>query len=104
MKLAISISVLLVGFSIFYYLVIFIPQKSSQQLEQKLNTETVKIINDASNQRALESCLDDVNNRFSSKEAVAALKGVSATKVNVDFILTVLKEAKEECYKKYPQK
>lgn len=106
MKVAIGISVLLVGFSVFYYLVIFLPKQSQQQLEQKLNSETIKIINNASSQAELESCLDEVNKRFSKALAVKTTGTISneGAKLVINTVLEVVKQQKEECYKKYSQK
>lgn len=54
MKFAIGLSVLLVGFSIFYYLVIFLPQ-NQRQLEQNLNLGTVETIKENSSQAGSQS-------------------------------------------------
>lgn len=105
MKFAIAVSALLVGVSIFYYLVIFLPQKNNQQLEQKLQLESLNTYKQVSNQKALEECLTEVNGRL-AKITPADMKNLSAeaSKVVLTTILEALKQAKEECYKKYPQK
>ena len=99
MKFAIGLSVLLVGFSIFYYLVIFLPQQN----QQKLNSETVKIIKEASNQAELESCLDEVSQR-TSKAFTNTKEAGSISNDGAKIIVEVIKQQREECYKKYPQK
>ena len=99
MKVAISISALLIGASIFYYLVIFLPQKNQQQL----NSETVKTIQEASNQDALNSCLNDVNQRV-SKTLAEAKSSTTITADGLKLILQLAQQQKDNCYKQYPQK
>lgn len=104
-KFAIIVGLLLISFSIFYYFVIFLPQKSTQQLEQKVQLEGFDTYKQVKNQQNLDACLDEVNQRFAKMEVPEGQgKNLSAeeAKVATDLILDLLKQAKDECYKKYP--
>jgi hypothetical protein len=95
-KNIITASFLIIALSIAYYLVIFLPEKSKQQLE---HDQQLRV----SNQKALEACLDGVDQRIFSPEVEESMKGVPANSENVNFLMDVIKQEKEECYKKYPQ-
>lgn len=102
LKLAIIIAILLISFSIFYYLVIFLPQKNNQQLEQKFNSEVLKSAREASNRAGLESCLDKVNKGFIKLIEATKEDGTVISNDGAKIILDFVEQKKEECYKKYP--
>jgi hypothetical protein len=96
-KNMITVSFLIIALSIAYYLVIFLPEKNKQQLERETQLRVL-------NQKALEACLDEVDQRIIfNPEFEESLKGVPANTQNVNFLMDVIKGEKEECYKKYPQ-
>ena|SRR5918992_232033 len=94
-KNIITASILIIALSIAYYLVIFLPEKHKQQLEQE---QQLRI----SNQQALDACLGVVDERIASPEFEEAAEGLEGNSDNVKFLMDVIKEEKEECYKKYP--
>lgn len=96
-------AILLIAFSIFYYLVIFQPQKNAQQLQQQLQLESVDSYRQTSDQKMLSDCLDGVNRKFSDPKFQEVIKGVKANSEDAKVILDLLKQQKEECYKKYSQ-
>ncbi|GEM_PF-5741237 len=102
-KLSTIIGILLVSFSIFYYLVVFLPQKNNQQIEQKTQTEILKTYSQITNQQKLQECLDDVNKRVSDPKFSEAMKGVKVNSNEAKVVLDLIKQLKDECYKKYPQ-
>ena len=52
-----------------------------------------------SNQQALEACLDEVDQRLFSPEFEESIEGVPATGENIQFLMDMRKDEKEECYK-----
>ena len=103
-RLGIVGSVFLVAVAIFYYLVIYIPQKESQKIErQKLEQEAKK-----TNQKTLEGCLQDVEARYNDFwNKMCKTQGLeddcSLPTYKVDSAKEYLKNWKDECFKKYPQ-
>lgn len=124
-KLGILLVILLAGFSIFYYFVIFLPQKEEAKLElqkeaslrealieqQKLDLQQEEQENakkELTTQRALLNyCLNTAEE--SGKNALEAVcpSGTCKEGTDISFFQTLdqyIKEMKAECYKKYPQK
>lgn len=96
-------AILLVAFAVFYYLVIFQPQKNEKQLQQQLDLEKTNIQQKVTNQKKLSECIDEVNKRFSDPKFLATIKGVKVNSEDAKVILDLLNQQKNECYKKYPQ-
>ncbi len=80
---ALIIGILIISFSIAYYLVIFLPAKEKNRIflqnQEQVSREALK--------KELFDCLDKIDNNF--------FKNLVPEKTE---------ELKDECYKKYPQK
>ena len=100
---SVILAILLIAFSVFYYLVIFQPQKTKQQLQQQLNLEKINESQKISSQQQLSDCLNDVNKRFSDPKFLRTIKGVKVNSEDAKVILDLMNQQREECYKKYPQ-
>jgi uncharacterized membrane protein YhiD involved in acid resistance len=91
---------LIIALSIAYYLVIFIPKKNTQQLKQKAQLENQRLIN----QKDLQNCLDDVNNRFQNAMKTNIDKGNTTSGESFKIFMDFYQKLKDECFKKYPTK
>lgn len=120
----ISISVLLIAFSLFYYLVIFLPKKEQAKLDLQKQEQNVKEqilqINEETIQRGesekaerprqLNQCLDAAKSE-NSRQLELLLSWAERENKDGKYDLTgafdslekKLDKALEECYKKYPQ-
>ena len=92
-KIVSIIAILIVAFSVFYYLVIFIPQKERAR------------------ELKLEDCLNRAEKLYSPEEVDELLeicnKSTDPYRCGLSLeeeIKEGRKEAKDECFKKYPQK
>lgn len=97
LKLGIGIGAVLIGFAVFYYLVIFLPNKSRQEELNKLREESTKIVEQKQRQEALNACLNEITQRFREAE----LKNLSSEGVKI--AIALFEGQREECFKKYPQ-
>ncbi len=96
-------AILLIAFSVFYYLVIFPSQKNEKQLQQQINLQEANNTQKISNQQKLSTCLDEVNKRVSSPQFQEALKNTKLNSADAKVVLDAIAQQKEECYKRYPQ-
>lgn len=94
---------LLIGFSIFYYLVIFLPSKEQAKVDLQKQEQQAKTTQAVKNSLLLQQCLDDVNKKVSDPKFTAAIKGVKVNSPEAKVVLDLINQQKEECYKKYPQ-
>lgn len=102
----ITFAILLVSFSVFYYLVIFLPQQNKQQMQQQIQLESFDTYKQITNQQKLETCLNEVNQRFKDMTLPTdKMRNVSAAEANVilNAVFKQLEQSKNECYKKFPQ-
>jgi len=110
LKLALIIAILIATISVSYYHVYFVPQKERAKLELQKQMAREKETKELLQRQSLESCLSDAEEYY--KELTA--KGVescnkypdSAYECGLSLFDEVerdLKEAKNECFKKYPQ-
>jgi len=147
-KLAILSSVLLVAFSVFYYLVIYMPHKEAALLKLQKEEQVAKELKEAQEKSARESeaamnearlnmCLSDTREDYENNWANSCKAGAERQQRGLQDCLNSgldrnycssvwraadggpncslpretarrwndsLKEAKNECYKKYPQR
>ena len=97
---SVVLTLLLIGFSVFYYLVIFLPSKEQSKIELQKQEQQIKTTQSEKNSVLLQQCLDAVSQKFST-----ALKE-NKTPINNETAKIILDESnkqKEECFKKYPQ-
>ena len=95
LKIAIILAILLASSSVFYYFVIYIPQREKERQEiQTREITTSRIL--------LQACLDEVNGRLASLPDT--LKGKSLSDDAVKLLLDMFQKQKDECFRKYPQK
>lgn len=90
----------LVGFSIFYYFVIFLPSKEQVKQDLQRQEQQLKTMESHRNKVLLQQCLDAITQKFSN-----ALKE-NKTPINNEAAKIILNEnnkQKDECFKKYPQ-
>lgn len=105
MKAAAIFALLLVSISIFYYFVIFLPQQNQAQLEQKVQMKSLDTYMQVTNQKNLEACLNQVNQRYANMPTGTMGRVTAAeAKVILDALFKAVKESREECYKKFPTK
>jgi len=127
MKIILIVSILLIVCSIFYYYVIFLPQKEVSRLEQikeeesyRREQERIELEREHTEQRIeenqkllqqqfLDDCLSQVNSEYADifNRLIEACNdnldtyncGISADRL----IKEEIKDAKDECYRKYSQ-
>lgn len=98
-NLSVTLCFLLVGFSVFYYFVIFLPGKEKGRIQQ----EETKQMN---RQLMIESCLktayDGYKARWDSTCKLDGKKeGCTLPRYRSEIIEAFHKELKDECYKRY---
>ena len=98
---SIILAFLLIGFSVFYYLVIFLPNQAQQKVEQQKKEQELKNQLFLFNNKALDSCLQDVNSR--QQTAVQDPKFKNLSREDLKILLDQFSKQKDECYKRYPQ-
>jgi len=97
---SIILTFLLIGFSVFYYLVIFIPSKEQSKLDLQKQEQQTKNLEKSTNSKLLQDCLNDVNQRFS--KILEDYKGKLDNQA-AKLILDEKNNQKDECYKRYSQ-
>ena len=125
-KLSIVASVLLIGFSLFYYLVIFLPQKEQNRIdlqkqerlieedekqakiEQQRNKEIEEQKEKVWNKLKLDACLAEADKDYtnfweSECEALGLGENCLLPTYNADRADKIKRQKRDECYKKYPQ-
>lgn len=100
LKFSIILAILLVSFSIFYYLVIFLPQKNDQQLEQRVQLEGFNTYKETTAQQNAQACVEELNKRIADPSFAEKFKGVRVNSQEAKVILDYIKQQKDECYKK----
>jgi energy-converting hydrogenase Eha subunit H len=97
-KISIILTILLIGFSVFYYYVIFVPQKEEARLEQQKLNRAYR-----------EMCVSQAETRYNRcLEAIRDFvdRGGIITPENVDVLqedcLKNFETAKDTCVKKHP--
>lgn len=100
-NLSVIATLLLIGFSVFYYLVIFLPGKEKDRVEQQRSESLTK-------ETRLNSCFnqayDSYVDRWNSTCKLDGLKEkCSLPTSRSELINTYHKDLKDECFKKYPQ-
>lgn len=93
------ISLFIVALSIGYYFVVFVPKIEGEKIELKKTEIEQKRIN----QNLFNECIDQVNANFQEVLKEMGNK-VVVTKENWKIMQDMIKEQKEDCFKKYSQK
>ncbi len=113
--IAIVLGILIVAGSIFYYFVIFIPQKEKAKLDferDKWSSEQKKIEDEKSkeslNTRLLNVCLQSADESYLAQwktecESRKLKDDCSLPSATANHIESFRKESKDECFKRYPQ-
>jgi hypothetical protein len=117
---AISFSVVLIGIAVFYYYVIFLPKQEQAKLDFQKQQEQTRIDLQKNEQQAaddktqknrsmLQECLYEADlENFSEWENNCKTRGLkSGCSLPMDLAESIgedLKEAKDFCFKQYPQK
>lgn len=65
-KLSISVAIILIGISVAYYFVIFIPQREETKLEQQTQEKEKEQEKELLNKKLLEDCLSNADNSLKS--------------------------------------
>ena len=118
-KLGIIASVLLVSFSVFYYLVVFLPRREEARKElqkQEQIREEMERIDKLNQAIMLDKCLLAAD-KDSKANWAAACRTESRRRLGLDTssncslplpladrVNTLHKESRDECYKEYPQR
>lgn len=103
-----AVSALIVAFSIGYYFVIFLPQKEQARIQQEKEKKTAIEEKEASKKLLLSYCLEDADKTYSYNwDKACKTRGLkdecSLPSETADSIENYRKQAKDECFKKYPQ-
>lgn len=104
-----SIAGLIVALSIGYYLVIFLPQKEKAKLEQVKAEQEARESLLEKNKLSLQECLDNVKKaQLEHWNKLCKAKGLKEECLQPLSIVELESKrsntAREECFKKYPQK
>lgn len=100
-NLSVILCFLFIGFSVFYYLVIFLPQKEEQKIEQqKLEQDSKKQII-LYNKTNLDNCLQNANSLQQKTIQSPTFKNLNREDLKI--LLEQFSKQKDECYKRYPQ-
>ena len=122
-KITTIIAVLIIAFSIFYYLVIFLPQKEQTklELEERLRAEVQKaeearrqeeeeekklnkILLEACIESAYDTYIEDWNKNCRTSGINKRTDDCTLPLNLANSLNDIHKEMKDECFKKYPQK
>jgi|GEM_PF-6006785 len=98
-KISIIAGMLVIAFSAAYYFVIFLPKRDMMKIELERKEKEVEFDERASKYKALEDCLNNVDEKF--REILKDKTDVSAN--SAKFYIEMREKEKEECFKKYPQ-
>jgi len=109
-KLSIVVAVLLSSFSVFYYFVIFLPQKEKEKMQLQQQEMQTKENRRSYNNLMLEACLQDTYSNYTanwnSNCKVSGLNhhgdGCSLPSYLAESLNRGNAQAREECYKRYP--
>lgn len=99
LKISVTVGALIVALSIAYYLVIFLPHKATQALEQQKQEQQAKEHTAQVSKQALEKCLADVDIKMAEITKGKSAIGASETKFYMDFRT----ENIDKCFRTYPQ-
>lgn len=103
-----AISALIISISIGYYFVIYIPHRDKEKLDYERNIQIIKTMEDKATLKNREECLQDAEIRGSEFwdsecEGQGLKKDCRLPTYNADRVDSHIKDAKNECFKKYPQ-
>ena len=114
LKLVLLLAALATAFSVFYYLVIFLPEKERTRIELERELAATEAAKEASeeadrqfNQSMLEACLADAESDYNSNwdgecKSQGLSKDCRLPQYNADSIDDTRSERKDDCFKQYP--
>lgn len=107
-NLSVIATFLLIGFSVFYYFVIFLPQKEKDKEDQYKEELLLRQQNLRSQELKLDNCLSDAYDLYKKQwDSTCKLDGhkedCTLPKYRSDTVEEYYKGLKEDCFKKYPQ-
>jgi hypothetical protein len=106
---AISFSVVLIGIAVFYYYVVFLPNQEQTKLDFQKQQEQTAEYNARVNNTLLQACLDKAEKNYNAEWEI----GCNTEKLKNDCNLPLYladnikkdrNDAKDFCFKQYPQK
>lgn len=106
-KISIIVGFLIVGLSIAYYLVIYIPQRDKAKIEQQNQQAQQQVEQKQTNAVNLENCLE-YENETRNKNMQSLFEQAKKTKLPVgqdslDSLEKNYQERKDDCFKRFPQ-
>lgn len=113
-KLVISLAILLVCISIFYYFVIFIPQKERAKMEQQEKVKQEEQAKELSKKELFDNCMQEVEDNF-RRNSMGLCSSMGYTQEQIDNLECqvrndVVKKMEDEqkagqdrCFKNYHQ-